>query len=108
MPASITEEQRLQINKLFRSGMTCRSIAKEMGIGHSTVHRHIATNGSSISLAQLSNRGRGKTKASPKATPTRTHETKYSFHPFTPAPDGPICNASMTERYQGRELLYRK
>lgn len=109
MTRPLTEEQRLQINTLYRGGMTCRSIAAEMGLAHSTIHRHVATNGSSIALAGLSNRGKkGKGKAATAAAPTQTRETKYSYHPFVPPPDGPVCNATMTEPYSGRELSYRR
>ncbi|WP_027013787.1 hypothetical protein [Comamonas composti] len=70
----------------------------------------IANKSKSASIHSLSNRSRVRSsvKASPTAIPVKTADTKYTYAKFKPDPDGPLVNATMTGRYLGLELDYRK
>jgi transposase len=107
---SITAAQRLQIIKLHDGGKSCSAIAEKMGISFKAASHFVAGKGRLTSLHSLSHRSRGRSsvKASPTAIPVKTADTIYTIAKFKPDPNGPHLNATMTGRYLGLELDYRR
>ncbi|WP_370681573.1 helix-turn-helix domain-containing protein [Comamonas sp. GB3 AK4-5] len=110
MITSITAAQRLQIIKLHDGGKSCSVIAEKMGISPKAASHYVASKGRLTSIHSLSNRSKGRstTKASPTAIPLKTADTIYTIDKFKPDPNGPHLNATMTGRYLGLELDYRR
>ena len=108
MVNSITKEQALQITALNSAGKPLSTIANQLGISLNVVRQYCTIQRKSPSLTVLSNRTRSKTKAPLNAVPIKTKDTKYTVLEFKPDPKGPLLNATMTERYLGLELSYRR
>lgn len=108
MANSLTKEQGLQIAALNSKGKPHSTIANQLGVTLSAVRQFCANLRKSPSLTALSNRTKSKVKAPVNAVPTTTRDTKYTILEFNPDPDGPFVNATMTERYLGLELSYRR
>ena len=68
----------------------------------------VTANNTRGTLHGLSNRSKSKLRASTEAIVVKNSNTKYTYVEFKPAPDSPVLNATMTERYLGLELGYRK
>lgn len=108
MANTLTKEQGLQITALNTEGKPHSAIANQLGISIITVRQFCANLRKPPALTALSNRTKSKTRAPVKATPIETSDTKYTVIEFKPDPNGPFVNATMTERYRGLELSYRR
>lgn len=108
MVNSITKEQGLQITTLNSKGTPHSSIANRLGISLNAVKQYCTSLRKSPSLTALSNRSKSRAKAPLNAVPIETSDTKYTVLKFKPDPNGPFVNATMTERYLGLELSYRR
>ncbi|MFZ7338245.1 hypothetical protein ACLS0R_18635 [Comamonas jiangduensis] len=108
MANSLTKEQGLQITTLNNEGKPHSTIANQLGITIAAVRQHCANARKSPSLSALSNRTKSKAKAHINAVAIKTRDTKYTVLEFKPDPNGPFVNATMTDRYLGLELSYRR
>lgn len=103
----IPQEKITQIMHLYGKGNSGRSIAKEVGLPHSTVHRIVSANSLHItSKASISKEQ--KKSVSKTAKPVVKVSTRHTFTPFVIPDDAPICNATATGIYRGAELSYRQ
>jgi len=105
---SLTKEQGLQITALNNEGKPHSTIANQLSITINAVRQYCANVRKSPSLSALSNRTKSKTKAPINAVAVKTRDTKYTVLEFKPDPDGRFVNATMTDRYLGLELSYRR
>lgn len=110
MLKSITAAQRLQIIKLHDAGKSCSVIAEKMGISFQAATQYVASKGRLAPIHSLSKRSstRSSLRASPTAATIKTADTIYTIAKFKPDPNGPMLNATMTGRYLGLELDYRR
>lgn len=108
MANSLTKEQALQITTLNNEGKSHGIIANQLGISITVVRQLCANQRKSPSLTALSNRTKSKARAPLNAVPIKTSDTKYTKLEFKPDPNGPFVNATMTDRYLGLELSYRR
>lgn len=103
----ITQEKITEIMHLYGKGNSGRSIAKAVGLPHSTVHRVISSNSMRItSKASISKEAKKSVSKEAKAVVKKT--THHTSTPFTTPAYAPICNATAQGIYRGSELSYRQ
>lgn len=108
MVNTLPKDQGLQASSLKSKGKSQSTAATQMGIPLDGGKKTSTSPRRSSSLTPLSNRSVSRVRAHLGAVPIETSDTKYTVLKFKPDPNGPVLNATMTERYLGLELSYRR
>ena len=99
MQKPTTPEQHAQAKLLHSRGYSCRKIGVELGISHSTAH-NIVSNGA---IRRKSKPNPQELRFAPGAV-VNAESAKVTTHRFTPYPNSPVCNGTMTAIYKGEDL----
>lgn len=103
----VSKDTIAAIMHLYSKGNSGRSIAEELEMPRTTVHRIISSNSMTItSRASVSREAKKSISKTAKATVNAA--TRKTFAPFVIPAGAPICNATATGIYRGAELSYRQ